>query len=101
VVTPQRIQLKRTKGWRKPEGSIVVSRPSKWGNPYKVGDPDPLHGGSISPYRAVRWFQVMFEIDDRIPSGDIEELRGHDLCCWCPLDGQPCHADVLLEIANS
>ncbi|MGC7247308.1 DUF4326 domain-containing protein, partial [Mycobacteroides abscessus] len=28
------------------------------------------------------------------------ELRGHDLACWCPLD-QPCHADVLLEIANA
>ena len=39
VVTPQRIQLKRTKGWRKPEGSIVVSRPSKWGNPYKSVTP--------------------------------------------------------------
>ena len=29
----------------------------------------------------------------------IQELRGRDLCCWCPLD-QPCHADVLLELAN-
>lgn len=27
------------------------------------------------------------------------ELRGKNLACWCPLD-QPCHADVLLEIAN-
>lgn len=27
------------------------------------------------------------------------ELRGHDLACWCAL-GQPCHADVLLELAN-
>ena len=30
----------------------------------------------------------------------LGELRGHDLACWCPLD-QPCHADVLLELANS
>jgi hypothetical protein len=35
-----------------------------------------------------------------------QHLAGHDLACWCPLvdaDGQPvaCHADVLLEIANS
>lgn len=30
---------------------------------------------------------------------DLSELRGKDLACWCPLD-QPCHADVLLEIAN-
>jgi len=27
------------------------------------------------------------------------ELRGKNLACWCRLD-QPCHADVLLEIAN-
>ena len=26
-------------------------------------------------------------------------LRGHDLMCWCPL-GSPCHANVLLEMAN-
>lgn len=30
----------------------------------------------------------------------VQQLRGKDLACWCPLD-QPCHADVLLEIANS
>lgn len=29
----------------------------------------------------------------------IAPLRGKDLACWCPLD-QPCHADVLLEVAN-
>lgn len=29
----------------------------------------------------------------------VESLRGLDLVCWCPLD-QPCHADVLLELAN-
>jgi hypothetical protein len=36
------------------------------------------------------------ETDERF----AEQLRGKDLACWCPLD-QPCHADVLLEIANS
>ena len=33
---PRRIQLRRTKGWRKPSGAVVVSRPSKWGNPWKT-----------------------------------------------------------------
>ena len=33
------------------------------------------------------------------------ELAGHDLMCWCPLEDAagyrvPCHADVLLELAN-
>jgi hypothetical protein len=27
------------------------------------------------------------------------ELAGRDLACWCPAD-HPCHADVLLDIAN-
>ena len=62
---PQRIQLRRTAGWRKPPGAVVVARPTRWGNPFA--------------FRAA--------------------LAGHDLACWCPLDG-PCHADVLLEIAN-
>ncbi|WP_409029416.1 DUF4326 domain-containing protein [Gracilimonas sediminicola] len=30
---------------------------------------------------------------------DLTELRGKNLACWCPLD-QPCHADVLIELAN-
>ena len=28
------------------------------------------------------------------------ELRGHDLACFCRLD-EPCHADILLRIANA
>jgi hypothetical protein len=30
---------------------------------------------------------------------DLAALRGHDLACFCPI-GQPCHADILLELAN-
>lgn len=39
AVAPTRITLSRAKGWRKPEGAIVVSRPSIWGNPWKPGKP--------------------------------------------------------------
>jgi hypothetical protein len=28
-----------------------------------------------------------------------EELRGRNLACWCA-QGTPCHADVLIVIAN-
>jgi hypothetical protein len=36
----------------------------------------------------------------------VSELRGLDLCCWCPLvdaagNRVPCHADVLLVEAAS
>lgn len=102
-MSPKRIQLSRQKGYRKPEGAIVVARPSKWGNPFKAGRPDD----GCREY-AVQLFRNL--LDRRPPTGmptfpyplDDEirsELRGHDLCCWCPL-GSPCHADVLLELAN-
>jgi hypothetical protein len=140
--TPQRIQLRRTKGWRKPEGAIVVARPSKWGNPFKVrremrtaiyavevdagliqqryvwDDPWAL---AVDLYRGLMLGWSPSELADyanhelayaahlawlnRLGRGGHPidharfELKGHDLACWCPLD-QPCHADVLLELAN-
>jgi hypothetical protein len=46
---PMRIQRSRKKGWRKPEGAIIVTRPSFWGNPFRIGDwmtvGDPRPGG--------------------------------------------------------
>lgn len=36
MTEPKRIQLRRTAGWRKPEGAIVVARPTKWGNPWRI-----------------------------------------------------------------
>lgn len=92
---PKRIQRQRTKGWQMPENSVYVGRPSKWGNPFRVG----IEGDAeqcVEKYRALvainRW---------AFPNrNDIKrELRGKNLVCWCPLD-QPCHADVLLRIAN-
>ena len=98
--SPVRVQLKRTKGWRKPEGCIVVSRPSRWGNPFKIGEwvqaDDPR-------WRVIESLDLYFEFIVNSPALWLtarDELAGHDLCCVCPLD-QPCHADVLLELANS
>lgn len=119
---PERIQLRRTKGWRKPPGAIVVARPTKWGNPAVVGQPitfwhrvTDLVSGRIDSERttirvtsrthAVAIFRALLtdpwaHMDAwGLPTGWQDQLRGHDLACWCPLD-QPCHADVLLEIAN-
>jgi hypothetical protein len=110
---PQRIQLRRTKGWRKPEGAIVVARPSRWGNPFvvgaKYGPRGPMHYGrsdgivrdrahAVQLYR--RWMFTQARSENMVP-----ELAGHDLACWCPLEDahgnrMPCHADVLLELAN-
>lgn len=95
---PTRIQLSRKAGWRKPENTVVVSRPSKWGNPFKVGQP----GVATNADAAFRFKMFAKEgSDDRWVKMrlSISELRGKNLACWCPV-GSPCHADVLLEIAN-
>lgn len=116
---PQRIQRKRTKGWRMPEGAIYVGRPTKWGNPwtpanYIFMDNHTLAGRHATAEECVALYRKeitcrsrgCLNIDGRgTPEHgwtiglDPTELRGHDLACWCPLDS-PCHADVLLELAN-
>lgn len=135
----KRIQRKRTKGWRMPEGAVYVGRPTVFGNPAII-EPTPkasawapflVYAGDIGPQigtartmvdaRRVatehfrRWINsergiVGLGVDwhdethayvaqhDELLAR-LNELAGKDLACWCPLD-QPCHADVLLEIAN-
>ena len=90
---PQRVQRQRTKGWRMPPNTVYVGRPTKWGNPYAGGGSywDRLRGFNEYRRRVTR-------ITDVAESARLE-LRGKNLACWCPL-GQPCHADVLLDVAN-
>ena len=99
---PKRIQRKRTKGWRKPEGAVCVDRPSKWGNLHLVGVPCVECEGAVhSAKEAVMFFRWDL-MDDwlEISETDVKrELHGKDLVAWCKLDAD-CHADVLLEIAN-
>ena len=93
---PRRIQLRRTPGWRRPEGVLVVSRPSRWGNPHPFRTPTPEERA-----RVVDLFRGDLEAGRlRFTEDDVRrELAGRDLACWCPVDG-PCHADVLLEVAD-
>ncbi len=96
---PRRIQRKRTKVWRMPEGAVYVGRGSRWGNPWRVGDVVRVEWApsvEITPRLAVELYRTAYT-----PAADIirDALRGKDLACWCPLD-QPCHADVLLGLAN-
>ena len=109
---PKRIQRKRTKGWQMPEGAVYVGRPTKWGNPWFIDDrgrggfciggprtnatQHPCGNREGAALVAVKLFR---EQPEGVASMDITELRGKDLTCWCPLD-QPCHADVLIELAN-
>jgi hypothetical protein len=135
---PQRIQRKRTAGWRMPEGATYVGRPTVFGNPFRAykceccgywdvkddndvtylvdhtyvqqqhvrSDPATWTSRSEANREAVRlyndeltyWFGGRMKND--VPFREaVESLRGRDLACWCP-PGQPCHADVLLSLAN-
>ncbi len=89
---PKRIQRKRTKGWRMPANTVYVGRPTVWGNPY----PASQYGAE----EAVRLYRELVDGSESFAQEVREHLRGRDLVCWCP-EGAPCHANVLLEIANS
>jgi hypothetical protein len=98
----RRIQRKRTKGWRMPEGAVYVGRPSKWGNDFTFGDGNRQRAVDLfidmlarAPLGNGRWSDQ----GETVYKAIRRELAGKDLACWCPLD-QPCHADVLLGIAN-
>ncbi len=94
---PMRVRLSRRRGWRKPAGAVVVARPSRWGNPFPVG-------AGRSREAAVAEFEAALlgaAGDLGYDGADVRRaLAGRDLACWCPLD-EPCHADVLLRVANA
>lgn len=75
-----------------PANAVYVGRPTKWGNPFIIGR-DGTREEVIAKY--ADW------LDGMMYNGllDLDELQGKDLVCWCaPL---PCHADILLEMANA
>ena len=86
---PRRIQLRRTKGWRKPPNTVVVSRPSKWGNPYPVS----VWGRETSLLLYRDW------VEEEVAAGrlDLAELHNKNLACWCGLE-LSCHVDILFEL---
>ena len=95
---PKRIQRSRTKAWKMPANAIYVGRPTVWGNPYVVGS-QLMNGETLTAEKAVALYEQ--HLADNFSEGDIRHcLHDKDLACWCALD-EPCHADVLLRIANS
>lgn len=101
----ERIQRKRTKGWRMPANTVYVGRPSKWGNPYQVGRLSEDSKYPVNNVQAVAFFKKWFYTAGTLGGAGayyrgqvITKLSGKNLACWCPLD-KPCHADVLLEYA--
>jgi hypothetical protein len=91
---PVRVQLSRRRGWRKPSNTVVVSRPTRWGNPFPAQGPND-RARVVALYRDF----IHRAENAALREAARRELGGKNLACWCPLDG-PCHADVLLEVAN-
>ena len=94
TTTPRRIQRKRTAGWRMPANTVYVGRPTRWGNRFGADNTPGSRAG------ARRLFRLWVNQHPAYADAARVELAGKNLACWCPL-GQPCHADVLLEIANA
>ena len=110
MVIPTRIRRSRAKGWTLPDNAVIVDRTSRWGNPFVVGQ-DGIAA------QCVYWYSMLMlgylvislksvraqEATHAVLSGEHTKgwptLKGKDLACWCALD-KPCHADVLLHIAN-
>lgn len=127
---PRRVQRKRSRGWRMPPNTVSVSRPGKWGNPFKVLNGN--HQDAVDKFESLftkppsRLRHTILSICSGRPGiGEgavldmklsLHELRGKNLACWCDLcdkhkdglplgvncpDCGPCHGDVLLRIANT
>lgn len=98
ITTPIRITLSRRKGWKMPDNTVIVARPSKYGNPHRIGF-CPDCGISHTRAEALDLFESMMENPTLRALKGLAELRGKNLACWCK-PGEACHADVLLRLAN-
>lgn len=119
---PERIQLRRTKGWRQPPNTVKVDRTTEWGNPFRISNVGS-HDANGKPVIKPWWVEMKggdkvwrfatksealdasvklfgHAMTDRMKDRVRLALRGKNLACWCR-PGNPCHADVLLEIANA
>lgn len=109
---PRRIRRRRVKGWRKPRNTVCVTRPGTFGNPFTLKAAHEAGYKTYDAASAVRDFRAWLNGSREVWMGEqseqkcaallrrLPELRGKNLACWCALDA-PCHADVLLEIANA
>ena len=97
-----------------PDNTVKVDRSSRWGNPFAIGEvsdaaklgvgtPKKLCGVHVQDReQAIALFRSWIHgpsVTAREWRAAVGTLRSKNLACWCPLS-RPCHADVLLELAN-
>ena len=118
MVRPQRMQVSRRAGFNLQEASRalnglparLVTRPGRWGNPFSIAEVATRYGldRAAAQEKAValcgEW--LAGRLDPGLAPGpppsrqEIRaELAGYNLACWCR-PGTPCHADVLIALAN-
>lgn len=118
---PEAVQRRRTKGWRKPDNCVIVSRPSRFGNPFTIalayelgyappGDVEAARRAASEAFQSwldgnrSMWTSARGVAARERILADLHLLRGKDLACTCPLPepGQPdhCHRAILLRLAN-
>lgn len=118
MAQPQRMQVSRRKGFNLQDASLalnglsarLITRPGKWGNPFSIDATAAAYGLGRAAAQAkavdlyAQW--LIGALDAAQSPGTpptramiVEDLGGHNLACWCK-PGTPCHADVLLAIAN-
>lgn len=112
MTTPHRVQRRRTKGFKLPPNTVSVTRGTQWGNPFTIGVHvsnnheaveyfDAWANSKVMPYR--RGAPIVPALDGfescLFKEAVKTKLRGKNLACYCRLD-EPCHADILLRIAN-
>lgn len=93
VNTPQRIQLRRVKGWRLPFNTIVVRRPTKWGNQFDW----QIHGKAEATRLHREW--LLSEAGRPMREAARRELGGKNVACTCKLS-DTCHGENWLAVAN-
>jgi hypothetical protein len=86
-----------------PANTVYVGRPSKWGNPYTIKSAieDTKILGKMKQDVALQLCLNEYEewLRQKLTEYPhfLDELKGKDLACWCPLD-KLCHADVILKV---
>lgn len=73
---------------KKEKYDVYVGRPSKWSNPFKIGE-DGTREEVIEKYK--KWILTQPQLLD-----SLWELENRILGCWC--HPQRCHAEILIEL---
>jgi hypothetical protein len=121
----KRIQRKRTAGWKLPENTVCVTRPSIWGNPFNAKKYGTEHATLLFKKHIIEHFGKFLPTHHgkfQATEGQAKQLGytgaltgapfmnelqkyllplvGKDLACWCKEGSEHCHADVWLRLAE-